>query len=196
MGTTLIADSLPQLLAPEVEDDPPAYYKALRELDTIRFDESSGAFLLVRHEDVSAAYRDPIFTTQNYAWQLEPVMGRTILQMNGAEHAKVRGLMGPSFRGHGLSGWLGPIEQNVAGILDSTVGQTTRRPDARIPPGRRDRPRRGLCPVLSCVRHRRHPRAAQVRPWPVLRLVHRAERILVEPRPRSGGRGRRVGRDG
>ena len=124
MGTTLFADSLPQLLAPEVEDDPAAYYEVLRELDTIRFDESTGAFLFVRHEDVSAAYRNPIFTTQNYAWQLEPVMGRTILQMNGAEHAKVRGLLGPSFRGHGLSGWLGPIEQNVAGVLDSSVGQT------------------------------------------------------------------------
>ena len=124
MGTTLIAESLPQLLAPEVEDDPAAFYATLRQLDTIRYDESAGAYLLVRHEDVSAAYRNPVFTTQNYAWQLEPVMGRTILQMNGSEHAKVRGLMGPSFRGHGLNGWLGPIERNVAGILDSTVGQT------------------------------------------------------------------------
>ncbi len=122
--SALVAEPLPQLLAPEVELDPGAYYKTLRDLDTIRYDDSSGAYLLVRHEDVSAAYRNPIFTTQNYAWQLEPVMGRTLLQLSGTEHAKVRGLLSPSFRGHGLNGWLGPIEQNVAGILDATVIRT------------------------------------------------------------------------
>lgn len=112
---------IPQLLDPRVEADPYAYYATLRHLDGIRFDDSADAYLLVRHEDVGAAYRHPAFTTENYAWQLEPALGRTMLQMGGTEHARVRGLLAPSFRGKGLAAWLTVIEANVASLLDRSV---------------------------------------------------------------------------
>ncbi|BCB82826.1 cytochrome P450 [Phytohabitans suffuscus] len=112
------------LLAEETERDPHAYYAYLRERDPVHYDERAGAYLLTRHEDVGAAYRNPVFSTANYEWQLEPVMGRTILQMAGREHASVRGMMSPYFRGRGLRSWLPLIEGTVRGLLDESVRTT------------------------------------------------------------------------
>ena len=42
---------------------------------------------IVANEDVRRVFRDEAFTTRNYDWQLEPVHGRTILQLDGREHA-------------------------------------------------------------------------------------------------------------
>jgi hypothetical protein len=39
------------------------------------------------------AFRDPVFTSDNYGWQLEPVHGRTLLQMSGREHSARRALV-------------------------------------------------------------------------------------------------------
>ncbi|MDQ7907459.1 cytochrome P450 [Phytohabitans sp. ZYX-F-186] len=112
------------LLAQETERDPHAYYAYLREHDPVHYDEEAGAYLLTRHEDVGAAYRNPAFSTANYRWQLEPVMGRTILQMDGREHASVRGMMSPSFRGQGLRAWLPLIERTVGELLDDSLRTT------------------------------------------------------------------------
>ncbi|CAB4967527.1 unannotated protein [freshwater metagenome] len=129
------SDVLPKLLDPEVELDPYAFYRDLRARSPVHFDESVGAYLITRHSDVSACYRNPAFSTQNYAWQLEPIMGRTMLQLDGREHARVRGLLTPAFRGHGLSNWLGVVESNVTAILDGTVQRTLDFLLARFRPG-------------------------------------------------------------
>lgn len=127
--------AIPQLLDPAVEADPYAYYAALRQLEGVRFDDSSAAYLLVRHEDVGAAYRHPAFTTENYAWQLEPALGRTMLQMGGTEHSRVRGLLAPSFRGKGLAAWLTVIEANVTSLLDRSIDAANEHFAALFSPG-------------------------------------------------------------
>jgi len=116
--------AIQSLLAVETERDPHAYYAYLRQHDPVHYDDGAGAYLLTRHEDVGAAYRHPVSSTANYKWQLEPVMGRTILQMAGREHANVRGMMSPYFRGRGLRSWLPLIEGTVRGLLDESVRTT------------------------------------------------------------------------
>ncbi|ODU07388.1 MAG: hypothetical protein ABS81_01120 [Pseudonocardia sp. SCN 72-86] len=112
---------LPRLLDESVQEDPYSFYRALRESDPVHYDDQTSAYLITRHADVAAAYRNPVFSTQNYEWQLEPVMGRTLLQLDGQEHARTRALVGPHFRGAGLARWSPIIERNVAALLEGAA---------------------------------------------------------------------------
>lgn len=113
--------ALPELLSPEVAADPHAFYRRLRAEAPVHFDRSVNAVLVSRYADVAHVYRDPVFTTKAYEWQLEPVHGRTILQLDGTEHAKRRALVTPFFRGKGLDGWLAMMARNAAAVVDETV---------------------------------------------------------------------------
>ncbi|MCB5908665.1 cytochrome P450 [Streptomyces pinistramenti] len=82
--------------------------------------EATGSYLVSRYEDVERAFKDPVFTTDNYDWQLEPVHGRTILQMSGREHAVRRALVAPAFRGRTLEeSFLPVIERNARELVDA-----------------------------------------------------------------------------
>ncbi|MGW3464527.1 cytochrome P450, partial [Streptomyces olivaceoviridis] len=60
------------------------------------------------------------FTTDNYDWQLEPVHGKTILQLSGREHAVRRALVAPAFRGSDLQQkFLPVIERNSRELIDA-----------------------------------------------------------------------------
>lgn len=112
---------LPLLLSDEVAADPYAFYRRLRAEAPLHFDESTQSYLITRHAAVSEGYRHPAFTTKNYEWQMEPVFGRTLLQMEGTEHSRKRALVSPYFRGKGLEHWIPVIMRNVAAILDDVV---------------------------------------------------------------------------
>ncbi len=115
--------SVPPLLSPEGSADPYAVYRVLRAEAPVHFDESTGSYLITRHEDVAAGYRNKAFSTKNYEWQLEPVFGRSLLQLEGREHARKRALIAPHFRGEKLEGWVPLILRNVRQILDGGVEQ-------------------------------------------------------------------------
>ena len=75
----------PDILSAEFAADPYPAYRVLREHYPLLWHEGTDSWLLSRYDDVERAFRDPVFTTDNYDWQLEPVHGgRTILQMSGA----------------------------------------------------------------------------------------------------------------
>src|SRR4051812_16012319 len=116
-----MADAFPALTSPEVVADPYAFYRRLRAEAPLHFDEGTGSYLITRHATVSAGYRSPIFTTKNYEWQLEPVLGKTVLQYEGTEHARKRALVSPHFRGKGLESWMSPIGRNVTELIDDMV---------------------------------------------------------------------------
>ena len=116
-----MSSPLPQLLSDEVAADPYAFYRRLRAEEPLHFDESTQSYLITRHAAVSAGYRHPAFTTKNYEWQMEPVFGRTLLQMESSEHARKRALVSPYFRGKGLDKWMPAIMSNVAVILDTLI---------------------------------------------------------------------------
>ncbi|MFI1095416.1 cytochrome P450 [Streptomyces sp. NPDC020917] len=110
----------PDILSPEFAADPYPGYAVLREHYPVHFHEGTGSWLVSRYEDVARAFREPVFTTDNYDWQLEPVHGgRTIVQMSGHEHAVRRALVAPAFRGRELrERFLPVIERNAAELID------------------------------------------------------------------------------
>ncbi|MET9296511.1 cytochrome P450 [Streptomyces sp. NPDC003077] len=81
--------------------------------------QPTDSYIVSRYEDVARAFKDPVFTTDNYDWQLEPVHGRTILQMSGREHAVRRALVAPAFRGTALQeSFLPVIERNARQLVE------------------------------------------------------------------------------
>jgi cytochrome P450 len=112
---------LPGFLSPEVAADPYAFYRTLRRESPVHWDDGYRGYLVSKHADVRSAYRSPVFSTQNYEVSLQPVFGRSMLQMDGAEHSRKRALVTPYFRGKGLAKWEPVIARNVATILSRSV---------------------------------------------------------------------------
>lgn len=113
--------ALPQLLSPEVAADPHAFYRRLRAEAPVVWDDSVRAYLVSRYEDAAHVYRNPAFSTRAYGWQLEPVHGKTILQMDGTEHARHRALVSPAFRGRSLERMHPLLMRNAAAVIDGVV---------------------------------------------------------------------------
>ncbi len=99
-----VSSSLPpDILSPEHAADPYATYRILLEQYPVLYHAPTQSWLVSRHEDLVALFRNrESFSSENYAWQLEPVHGRTILQMEGREHTAHRRLLNPFFHGGGL----------------------------------------------------------------------------------------------
>ncbi|MCR8573909.1 cytochrome P450 [Streptomyces sp. Isolate_219] len=111
----------PDILSPEFAADPYPAYRILREHYPLFHDPGVDSFLISRYEDVARAFRDPVFTSDNYEWQLEPAHGgRTLSQMSGREHAVRRALVAPAFRGRELrEKFLPVIERNARELIDT-----------------------------------------------------------------------------
>lgn len=112
---------IPELLSPEVRADPQSLYRVLRAEHPVHYDASVDAYLITRYDDVARGYKDAAFTTDNYARQLEPVHGRTILQYGGREHSKKRAIISPHLRGPGLAHWEPVIVRHAARIVTEVV---------------------------------------------------------------------------
>jgi pulcherriminic acid synthase len=109
----------PDLLSEEFASDPYPTYRTLREHAPLFWHEGTRSYVLSRHADVERAFKDETFTTDNYEWQFEPMVGRTFLQMSGREHATRRALVAPAFRGSELrEKFLPGIEQNARDLID------------------------------------------------------------------------------
>jgi pulcherriminic acid synthase len=112
----------PDILSAEFAADPYAAYRVMREDFPLIWHEPMQSYILSRYEDVERAFKDKegVFTTDNYDWQLEPVHGKTILQLSGREHAVRRALVAPAFRGRALEETFQPvIERNSRELIDT-----------------------------------------------------------------------------
>lgn len=115
------APQVTDILSPEFAADPYPTYAVLRESAPLLWHEPTGSYLVSRYDDVERVFkdRDGQFTTDNYDWQLEPVHGRTILQLSGREHSVRRALVAPAFRGSELRDTFLPvIERNSRELID------------------------------------------------------------------------------
>lgn len=126
---------VPPLLSEEGSADPYAVYRVLRAEDPVHWDESTQSYLITRHADVHAGYRNRAFTSKNYEWQLEPVFGRSLLQLEGREHARKRALVSPNFRDAGLESWMPLIRKNVRQILDGGIEAEVQSLVRKLEPG-------------------------------------------------------------
>lgn len=113
---------IPDILSPEFERDPYGAYRQMRDGDPLSWHETTGSYVVSRYEDVERIFKDKKgeFSTENYDWQIEPVHGRTILQLSGREHAVRRALVAPAFRGSDLRDkFLPVIERNSRELIDT-----------------------------------------------------------------------------
>lgn len=116
------AQQVPDILSPEFAADPYAAYRVMRESAPLIWHEATQSYIVSRYEDVERIFKDKEgqFTTDNYDWQIEPVHGKTILQLSGREHAVRRALVAPAFRGSDLQErFLPVIERNSRELIDA-----------------------------------------------------------------------------
>lgn len=112
--------SAPDILSEEFAAAPYPAYRIMREESPLIWHEGMQSYIISRYTDVRRAFKDEVFTTANYDWQLEPVHGRTILQLGGREHAVRRALVAPAFRGSTLQErFLPVIEGNSRDLIDA-----------------------------------------------------------------------------
>ncbi len=107
----------PDILSPEFAANPYPLYRQMRDDYPLHYHELMKSYVISRYDDVEKAFKDSIFSSKNYDWQLEPVHGRTILQMEGREHATHRNILTPSFRGRDLGEKFIPVIQQAAAEL-------------------------------------------------------------------------------
>lgn len=93
----------PTLKSRQFEIDPYPLYERLRTTLPIVYDEPTDVWLVSRHVDVKAALTHPGASNNNYTWQIGPLLGHTIVTMDGCEHAQHRALLSPSFRSKALA---------------------------------------------------------------------------------------------
>lgn len=116
------AAQIPDILSPEFAADPYPAYRQMRESAPLLWHEATQSYIVSRYEDVERVFKDKDaqFTTDNYDWQIEPVHGKTILQLSGREHAVRRALVAPAFRGRDLQEkFLPVIERNSRELIDA-----------------------------------------------------------------------------
>jgi cytochrome P450 len=81
--------------------DPYPMFAAMRRSQRVPCVDVQGLtfYLLLRYEDVAGAFRTPdVFSSRIMHQVMGPVMGRTILEMDGREHTTHRGLVSHAFR--------------------------------------------------------------------------------------------------
>jgi pulcherriminic acid synthase len=110
---------IPDILSAEFAANPHPHYKVMRDHYPVLHHELSGYYFLSRFADVERAYRDSeAFSNVNYGFQMEPVIGRTVIQMGGHEHAVNRALITPTLRGKYLESFTPQVESNAVSMID------------------------------------------------------------------------------
>ncbi|MEU5884755.1 cytochrome P450 [Spirillospora sp. NPDC047279] len=111
----------PDILSAEYAADPFPFYREMLASFPVYRHPATGYHLISRHAEVTRVLQEPPFTNEIYAWQLEPVAGgRTIVQMDGEEHAYYRRLMGAPLRGSNFRERIVPeIERVSAGLIQA-----------------------------------------------------------------------------
>jgi cytochrome P450 len=111
---------VPDLLSPEFAVDPYPFYRTFREEHPVVEDARLG-WVISRYDDVRQAFTDPDFSTETYAGVRE-LVGRSILEMDGYEHANYRRLVAPFFRGRALDGYEQVIENAAHELVTAFDG--------------------------------------------------------------------------
>ena len=109
------------IFSPEFEHDPYRYYEMMRNEHPLFFHEGLASYIVSRHEDVDKLLKSLAASTRAYAWQVEPVHGRTVLQMEGKEHATHRSLVTPLLRGRQLAEKVLPMVHRNAERIIGTI---------------------------------------------------------------------------
>ncbi|WP_219847487.1 cytochrome P450 [Burkholderia multivorans] len=107
----------PTLKSRQFEIDPYPLYAHLRANLPIAYDEPTDVWLVSRYADVKAALTHRATSNNNYNWQIGPLLGHTLVNMDGSEHAQHRAMLSPSFRGKALAALEAIIISVTNGLL-------------------------------------------------------------------------------
>ncbi len=121
MSRSNVVPQAPDILSSEFIADPYPSHQILRDYYPALHHKATESYLVSRYDDCANAFRSPAFSSRNYDWQLEPIHGRTILQMEGVEHSTHRALLNPFFRGRGLEAFMPVIRENAAELIGQAV---------------------------------------------------------------------------
>lgn len=114
----------PELFAPDFIADPYPAYARMRDEYPLYFYAPTRAWIVSRYDDVLRVLTDPSFTTAPYAVQTEPLLGKTLIQLDGREHSIQRSLLAPSFRQGGIRArFVALIERTVDALIDGFVAR-------------------------------------------------------------------------
>jgi pulcherriminic acid synthase len=110
----------PDILSAEFAKNPYPFYEEMREKYPLYFHSATNSYVISRYEDVERAFRDPAFSSRHAETQFEPVYGRTMVQMDGREHALNRSLVMQALGSYKLHDKYIPlIEENARQLLDT-----------------------------------------------------------------------------
>ncbi|QDY07994.1 cytochrome P450 [Micromonospora sp. HM134] len=111
----------PDLLSPEFARDPYPIYRTMRNDFPIHHDPRLG-WIISRAADVREALTHEDYSTATYA-AVRELVGRSILEMDGAEHGRHRRLVSPSFRGRPLASYGEVITEAADELLDELAAR-------------------------------------------------------------------------
>ncbi|MDN7934654.1 cytochrome P450 [Burkholderia metallica] len=118
----------PTLKSRQFEIDPYPLYKHLRTNLPIVYDEPMDMWLVSRYVDVKAALTHRATSNNNYSWQIGPLLGHTIVSMDGCEHAQHRALLSPAFRSSALA----TLEASVTSVTHNLLARLQGRTQADL----------------------------------------------------------------
>jgi cytochrome P450 PksS len=112
--------------------DPVPMYHRLRETAPVHFVEPIQSWLLTRHDDVTAGFRDPRLSANRAAffeYQVQSlgtesiqnfmrIIRRQMFMLDGPEHVRVRRNTNPGFSAQSLDGWRPAIRRTMEALLD------------------------------------------------------------------------------
>ncbi|MFL6449574.1 MAG: cytochrome P450 [Bryobacteraceae bacterium] len=114
----------PDIFSPEFAQDPYPLYRVMRNEFPLYVHPGANAYILSRYEDVRTALTDPEFTTRSYAQQIEPLLGVTVVQLDGQDHARQRRLLAAPFRADRFQATFARAVRDVAeGLLERMAGR-------------------------------------------------------------------------
>ncbi len=121
--TTTTVPKKPNVLSEDFGRDPHKYYRIMRDHYPVLHDEVSGYYFVSRYDDVARIYKDSTgFSNENYGFQMEPVIGKTLIQMGGREHTVNRRLVTPALRGNYLNELLPEVDKLAREMIDEFRG--------------------------------------------------------------------------
>jgi pulcherriminic acid synthase len=119
--TTTTRPEPPALLSTEHERDPYATYRILREHYPVHHDSSADTWLVSRMDDVRTVFGSSEVCNQHYTEQFGEIHGRTIIEMDGAEHSAHRKLLTPYLHSKGLEQFLPTIRATAEDRIDPVL---------------------------------------------------------------------------
>lgn len=113
------ADPLVEALyTPEFMKDPFPAWQSLRREAPVTWDERSNVWLVMKYEDVGAVLADHgTYSTQPYEGIFRPVIGETMVEMDGPEHDELRTIVSPALVGGKLAKLQDTVQARVTHLL-------------------------------------------------------------------------------